>query len=323
MSQSSPSESSPNRMKPRATFTEGDTQGSSRKKHRLPSVVGDYHIIERIGKGGRSYVFSARQRIVERTVALKILRPQLVQQHSEFLAFKREAGAYGACDHPNILTCYQAGQDMGWHFMALSHAAKGDAMNALRGTSRREAMYRIIKWCGQMAKAVDHLQSRGFVHGDIKPANILVGADDHALLADLGSLHPLEDDGEPRRFEGSPAYMSPEHARREKLSVVADVYAIGASAYHLLTGKSPRPACSDKKEALRRAAEEPLQPIREVAPWLPKSVAAVVERCLQPDPSHRYLRPMDLSRAAKQVLEGLNNENEAPVHPSVNFAQGF
>lgn len=296
---------------------------SAAHRRRFPASIGDYQLLRRIGKGGRSYVFAARQRLVERTVALKVLRPDLVGQQREFIAFKREAAAYGRCDHPHILTCHQAGQDGEWHFMALAHAEYGDTIQALSGTSRRKGVQRVLTWCAQMAEAVDHLVQRGYVHGDIKPANILVGADDRALLADLGSLHPLHDDGEAQRFEGTAAYMSPEQARRERLSPLTDIYSIGASAWHLVSGKAPRPVCEDKREALRRAIEEPLPALSTVAPWVASGVAAVIERCINPDPALRYQRPSELAQAARQVLSTLSGDESDSHYPAINLEQGF
>ncbi|TVR45909.1 MAG: serine/threonine protein kinase [Planctomycetota bacterium] len=299
------------------------TPRQAREKVRIPRILGDFVLEKRIGKGGRSYVFAARQALLERTVALKVLRPEFAANPELVAAFQSEAAAYGRCDHPNILTCHAAGQDGDWHYMALSYAPHGDTIQALTGSSRRRSVHRVLKWMAQIAEAVDHLASQGWVHGDIKPGNILVGPDDRALLADLGSLHPLQDQGVPKRFEGTAAYMSPEQAARENLNVSSDIFAIGATAWHLCTGKAPRPFTNDKHEALRRAREEPLAPLSSMAPWVPSAAVAVIERCIQPDARQRYQRPEDLARMARQVLDSIRGDSSDTIYPAINFQQGF
>lgn len=306
-----------------SALSAGSPPSTSHTRQRLPQQLGDFRLLKRIGKGGRSYVFTAHQRLLERTVALKILRPELTRNPATLIAFKREAAAYGSCDHPHILSCYQAGQEGPWHYLALVHAASGDTIQALSGSNRRDALKRVLAWMAQLAEAVDHLQGKGFVHRDIKPANILVKDDDRALLADLGSLHRLDESGLPRHFEGTAAYMSPEQARREPINALTDIFAIGATAWHLLAGRAPRQRCETPQQALRKAAEEPIPALASVAKWVPLSVRAVIERCLEMNPSHRFQQALELAAVARQVRESLCDSDSSTTGLAVDLSASF
>ncbi|TVR13016.1 MAG: serine/threonine protein kinase [Planctomycetota bacterium] len=291
---------------------------------RLPRSLGACTIRKRIGKGGRSHVFAARQAVVGRLVALKVLRPEMAVQPQAVAAFRAEAAAYGRYDHPHILTCHAAGNDGDWHYMALSHAARGDSLRALRGCSRAQLLRRVLPWMAQIADAVAHLDDHGVLHGDIKPANILITADDRALLADLGSLQAKEQAATARRWEGTPGYMSPEHANRQGQSVRSDIFALGATAWHLCAGRAPRPATGDQHELLRQAVHEPLPSLATVAPWVPSSVVAVIERCVHPDDSQRYSSPREVARNLRQVAESLQPETpDQQNYSAINLSLGF
>lgn len=291
---------------------------------RLPRSLGDFTLRKRIGKGGRSHVFAARQALLGRHVALKVLRPEMAQQPHAVAAFQAEAAAYGRCDHAHILSCHAAGQDGDWHYMALNYASRGDTLRALRGCAPSAVVPQVLQWVAQIADAVAYLAERGLVHGDIKPANILVAADDRALLADLGSLQSLRTQVRTRRWEGTPGYMSPEQADRQPLSVRSDIFALGATAWHLCAGRAPRPATGDQQESLRRAVDEPLPSLAAVAPWVPSSVVAVIERCIHPDASQRFQDPRAVARSLRQVRESLDADaGGTEASPGINLSMGF
>jgi serine/threonine-protein kinase len=303
-----------------------DPAQSSTSRWTLPRQVGDFQVIKRIGKGGQSYVFTARQRHVERIVALKILRPDAARNGRVVADFKREAARYGACDHPNIVACYQAGQDKAWHYQALTWCERGDAIRALQGATRAKALGRVLRWIAEGAEAIGHLAMQGLVHGDVKPANLLIHGDGRALLADLGSVRPAGPDGVGQSTVGTVAYMSPEQAANAPLDLRSDLFSLGASVWHCLAGRPPREPDPDPARFLAHARETPLTDLATVAPWVPSSVRALVRRCCETDPTRRIQRPGDLASAALSVREGLTSkasEGEGAVSTMVDLTGGF
>ncbi|MBL8756477.1 MAG: serine/threonine protein kinase, partial [Planctomycetes bacterium] len=175
-------------------------------------VLGDYRLLRELGRGGMGVVHEAWQRSLDRRVAVKVLTANMVSSPQAIARFRREASAVGRLDHPHIVEVYGFGHDAGRHFFAMQFV---DGVPLHEVAARFRAPERAVAIVRQVADALAHAHSRGLVHRDVKPGNVLVTAADHAFLTDFGiahdeSLPSLTHDGS---FLGTPDYASPEQLR--------------------------------------------------------------------------------------------------------------
>jgi hypothetical protein len=266
-----------------------------------------FKIIGKIGGGGMGVVFKAMQVSMDRVVALKVLSPKLAANKAYIERFLREARAAAKLDHPNIVRGIDAGLDKGYYFLAMEYVDGESVSQRLQRLGRieeRDALSIVL----QAAQALDHAQQAGgIIHRDIKPDNILITAAGIAKLADLGLAKSTEDDAGLTRVGatiGTPHYVSPEQARGEQnLDTRSDIYSLGATLYHMVTG-SPPFSGETPSVVLSRHVNEPLVPTRQRNPNVSPSAAAIVEKMLQKDPAKRYQTPAELIEDLECALEG-------------------
>ncbi|MCZ7640552.1 MAG: serine/threonine protein kinase [Verrucomicrobia bacterium] len=204
--------------------------------------LGDYELLEEVGRGGMAIVYRARQRSLNRIVALKLLPWGAHAPADAVQRLRAEAMATAALQHPHIVAIHEVGVCQGRHFIAMDFVP-GQPLSALIRAkplpSRQAARY-----AKTIAEAIDHAHAHGILHRDLKPSNILIDAEDQPRVMDFGLARRLEEDSEltaTGQVLGSPSYMPPEQAagRHTTLSRRTDVYALGAILYHLLTGRPP------------------------------------------------------------------------------------
>lgn len=256
----------------------------------VPVELGEYEILGEIGRGGTGIVYRARQRRLNRVVALKTLQGPALGRRDGFERLQTEAQAVARLDHPNIVPLYEVGRHAGTHFLALRYFEGGSLADVLKG--RRFSAEESARLLATAARAVHHAHSRGVLHRDLKPSNLLLDEDGAPHVSDFG-LAKLADGGSSLTLSttvlGTPAYMAPEQAsgNTKEAGTPADIHALGAVLFELLTGRPPFQGRT-ALEVLRLVADsEPPRP-RALVPGLDRDLEAVCLRCLEKDPGRRY-----------------------------------
>ncbi len=258
-------------------------------------VLGDYELMDRIGSGGMGVVYRAVQRSANRVVALKVIRPERLDDHSPearadiIRRFHTEAEAAARLEHDHIVTVYEVGESAGQHFYSMRFI-DGQSLAAMvrEGplASRRAASY-----LEPVARAVHAAHRHGVLHRDLKPRNILVDAADRPYVADFGLAKWLERASDVTRTGqvlGTPEYMSPEQAQdASRCTASSDVYSLGATLYDLVTTRPPFRAAS-VAETLRQVVHEDPVPPRRLNPEIDRDLETITLKCLEKDPARRY-----------------------------------
>ncbi len=251
-------------------------------------TIGGYQIVEEIGRGGMAVVCRAYQPQLERWVAIKILRAAK-SGGEEFLArFRREAKAIAALRHPNILTVYDYGEQEGIAYIVMEYVAGGTLKAHLTGEPM--AWPDVATLLIPVGRALAYAHSRGIVHRDVKPVNILLARPDWPLLADFGLVKLLDRQQgitRPGTSIGTPAYFSPEQAAGEDVDHRSDIYGLGLVLYELLTGHIPFETESPIEMLLRRLREPPPPP-RRLNSRITPQLEAIILRALVRDPAARH-----------------------------------
>jgi WD40 repeat protein/predicted Ser/Thr protein kinase len=258
--------------------------------------LGDFEVLEEIGRGGMGIVYRARQKSVGRMVAVKILHPGRMLSAGEVERFRQEAEIVARLEHPNIVPVYDAGEDAGqpWCAMKLVQggtlAKRTSQIPALTGNKVPFAA--IADSMSKIATAVHHAHQRGVLHRDLKPSNILLDEAGQPYVTDFGVARVLDQDSALTRtgaFLGSPAYSAPEQAASDgrKVTTAADIYGLGAILYELLTGRPPFTSATPV-ETLRQVLEsEPTKP-HLIRNDVPLDLETICLKCLEKEPSRRY-----------------------------------
>jgi WD40 repeat protein len=272
----------------------------------LPDQFGDYELLGEIARGGMGVVYRARQRSLNRVVALKVLLGARVASRTELDRFRREAEAAAALDHPHIVPIYEVGDYDGIPFFSMK-LIDGSSLAKSPPASFAE-MARLV---ATVARAVHHAHRRGIMHRDLKPSNVLIDEDGQPHVADFGlakRIEATEGASISGSITGTPAYMAPEQARgqQSQLTVAVDVYGIGAVLYELLTGRAPFRGETTAETLVLVLHSEPARPSVS-RPGLPRDLETICLKCLEKEPGKRY-------RSAEAVAEELERWlNDEPI----------
>ncbi|MCC5845466.1 MAG: protein kinase [Verrucomicrobia bacterium] len=253
-------------------------------------VVGGFLIKHRIGQGGMGEVYLAKQLSLERDVALKILPAQYTQQSSFVVRFLKEVHYQAKMDHPNIVTAYDAGEDNGVYFMAMAHVA-GETLEALLEREGCLPEAEALKIVRQVALALQYaFEQKDILHRDIKPGNIMLSPTFHAKVLDMGLSKNLLEKHSTTHADtlmGTPNYMSPEQIDHpQQIDTRSDMFSLGMTLYHTLTGKIPFEDTGYLKTLKRHAAEK-LEDPRSLVPGISRHTAHLLARLLARDPADR------------------------------------
>jgi eukaryotic-like serine/threonine-protein kinase len=265
-----------------------------------------YDIEAPIARGGMGFVYLARDRRLDRRVAVKVLPPDLAVHAAWRQRFVREARTAAALTHPNIVPIFAVDEAGPFVFFAMAFVA-GETLSqrvAAGGPLTPDAVVRLLRDIGE---ALAYAHARGVVHRDVKPDNILLdAASGRALLSDFGIAH-VSPEGRPGPAPSGPvlgtaAFMSPEQARGAPVDARSDLYSLGVVAYYALSGRLPFHAATDLAVMALHIAE-PAPPVATVAPGVPPRLAHVVDRCLAKDPWARYPDAAALVHAVAEAVE--------------------
>jgi TolB-like protein/tRNA A-37 threonylcarbamoyl transferase component Bud32 len=266
-------------------------------------MLGDYELLDEIGRGGQGTVYRARQKSLNRTVALKVVRLSQRISKAHLTRFRLEAKAAASLDNPNIVPVYEVGEQDGSCYFSMK-LIEGGPLDQL---FKREAMptRRAAELIAKLARAVHYAHERGVLHRDIKPGNILLDARGEPHLTDFGLARLAEREGTITRTLdtlGTPSYMAPEQALgRGQLTSATDVYGLGAVLYHLLAAHPPF-AGGTTYDTIRLLLEtEPRQP-RLWNPKTDRDLATICLKCLEKDPQCRYSSALALAEDLERWL---------------------
>jgi serine/threonine protein kinase/tetratricopeptide (TPR) repeat protein len=270
-----------------------------------PSIPG-YEVLEKIGEGGMGVVYLARQTGLNRMVAVKMIRGGQQARADHFARFRIEAEAVAQLHHPNILQIYEIGEVAGLPFVSLELLEGGSLADRLDGTPQpgRQAALLLITLAG----AVEMAHDAGIVHRDLKPSNVLFTEDDVPKITDFGLAKRMESDSrqtDSGQIMGSPSYMAPEQARGHAKDVgpAADVYALGAILYEMLTGRPPFKG-ETPIETVRQVVEDEVVPPSRLAPRLARDLETICLKCLNKEPSRRYASTAALADDLRRYRDG-------------------
>ena len=270
----------------------------------VPEVEG-YELLGVIGTGGMGIVYRARHRRLDRVVALKMILAGGAASAHQLGRFRDEARAVAALQHPNIVQVFESGEAGGQPFLVLEYLSGGSLAAFLSGAPLGPR--RAAEMVATLARAVQHAHDRGIVHRDLKPANVLVAPDGTLKITDFGLAKRLADDSAHTKtgvVVGSPSYMPPEQAAGAKVvGPAADVYALGAILYELLTGRPPFVGES-VLETIRQVCEYPPVEPRALRPGVPKDLEVACLKCLEKQPEDRYESALAFAEDLERFLAG-------------------
>jgi YVTN family beta-propeller protein len=262
-----------------------------------------YRIEELIGHGGMGVVYRAYDLRLKRTVALKLVTPELALDERFRERFARETELTMSLEHPHVVPIHDAGDVAGRLYLAMRLVAGTDLRKLLRAQGALEQS-RALAICRQVANALDAAHAKGLVHRDVKPSNILLDEGEHVYLADFGLTRRLEEkgaQGREGRSVGTPAYLAPEQIEGGTIDSRADVYSLGCVLYECLTGTAPFVDGSRLAVAWAHLEEEPPR-ASEVDSELPAAIDDVLRRAMAKSPDERYRTCGTLIQAAEAAL---------------------
>jgi len=271
-------------------------------------IVGRYHIQARLGEGAMANVYRAYDPQIQRTLAIKVLKREYCRNPQFADRFLREARAAGALSHPNIVTIYDVGEIEGFPYIAME-LLDGEPLDKVAARRGQFPAEEVLKIGRQLADALRYAHDQGVVHRDVKPSNIMLGADGSVKILDFGIARVEQDNaaaGSVRtqvgQVLGTPRYMSPEQALGQELDGRSDLFSVGAVLYELLTARPAFTGASAATLALQ-ITQQPPPPI-DVKPECPKGLRFIVEKLLEKRPQKRF-------QSGAKLLEAIEREQGA------------
>ncbi|TWU58231.1 serine/threonine-protein kinase [Rubripirellula reticaptiva] len=272
----------------------------------LPFDLGDYLLLEVIGRGGMGVVYLAKQTELDRLVAVKMIRSGMLAGEAEVKRFYTEAQAAARLHHPGIVSVHQFGRRAGHHFFSMEFVRGTDLQKKINGEtlSVREA----ARYVRDVARAIQHAHEKGVLHRDLKPANVLINENDEVLVTDFGLAKHIDNESSITGSGdaiGTPHYMSPEQAggQSDTAGPQSDVYALGAILFAALTGRPPIVA-DTVMQALVKVIHDPAPPVRSLRPDAPVDLETIVAKCLEKQQAKRYATAGELADELDAHLDG-------------------
>lgn len=279
--------------------------------------IGDFELLAELGRGGMGVVYKARQKSLDRFVAIKVILANQLASPEQLRRFGIEAKAAAQIQHPHVVSIFESGRVNGQPYLAMTYV-EGVDLATLVATDRldRETAVRIVI---TIARAVEHMHAHGIVHRDLKPSNILIDASGKPYITDFGLAKLIDAAGDATAtglIAGTPSYMSPEQAAGKpgQVAPATDVYALGAILYALLTGQPPFRADSPLDTIVQVLEREPVRP-RAIDRSIPRSLELICLKCLEKNPARRYSSAADLADDLERYCKGEVVEAQTPSMP--------
>jgi WD40 repeat protein len=291
-----------------ATLDHGSSSGAQAADASPKRVryFGDYEILREIARGGMGVVFEARQMSLNRKVALKMILAGQLANEAEILRFYLEAESAANLDHPGIVPIFEVGQHEGQHYFSMGFV-EGQSLSqrlTIGPLPAREAAELIRR----VSEAIEYAHGRGVIHRDLKPANILLDQQGNPRVTDFGLAKKVEGDSGltgSGQIMGTPSYMPPEQTggKRGEVGPAADVYALGATLYCMLTGRPPFQAATPVDTVIQVISDEPVPP-RRLNASVPLDLETICLKCLEKEPARRYASAAVLAADLRRYLDG-------------------
>jgi eukaryotic-like serine/threonine-protein kinase len=270
-------------------------------------IAGRYVIERRLGAGGMSTVFQARDTVLERPVAVKLLAEHLADDEAFVYRFRREALSAARLQHPNIVQVFDSGQDPNTerHYIVMEYVDGPSAADMLREHKQLD-VGETVGLVRDACHGLDYAHRAGVVHRDVKPGNLLFAEEMGATkLADFGIAKAAEQTRitQVGSVLGTAAYLSPEQARGEEAGPASDIYSLGVCAYQFLTGRLPHEYASLTELALKQQ-QDPVAPVTDYRPEVPPELDEAVRVALERDPDARYSSALEMAEAIEAGVRG-------------------
>jgi WD40 repeat protein/tRNA A-37 threonylcarbamoyl transferase component Bud32 len=276
--------------------------------HKQPvDQLGDYELLSEIARGGMGVVYKARQRSLDRIVAVKMIRDSALARPEDVARFQSEAAAAARLRHPHIVAIHEVGQHAGRHFFSMDYIEGRSLAEFARETPLSpHAAASLVK---TIADAVQAAHDHGILHRDLKPSNVLIDAHGQPHVTDFGLAKRLEGDSQLTGTEqilGTPSYMPPEQGRgdRRQIGFASDVYSLGAILYELLTGRPPFRGESPVATIRQVLESEPVSP-RRLNPAVSRDLETICLKCLEKEPAKRYATAQALADELDRFVRGM------------------
>jgi serine/threonine-protein kinase len=269
-------------------------------------IIGRYIILEKLGAGSMGRVYKAQHRLMNRISALKIIAPEISNNERVVARFQREMRLVGKLNHPNIIQAFDADKDRGILYIAMEYV-DGDSLGQRLRSKGVIPPAELVDHAAQASLGLQHAHELGIIHRDIKPSNLLLGSDGVIKVLDLGlaTLLEADEDGNFKTADGVAVgtidYMSPEQACGRDVDPRSDLFSLGCTMYHLLTGRLPFPGNAPVERLGARITGKHV-PIASVKPDTPPKLIAVMDRLLANRPSDRFETAAEAAEALKAVF---------------------
>jgi eukaryotic-like serine/threonine-protein kinase len=268
-------------------------------------LAGRYEIESLLGQGGMARVFKGTDRVLDRTVAIKVLSPQFADDEQFVSRFRREAQAAAGLNHPNIVSVYDTGDQSDVHFIVMEYIEGRTLRDVIRGEGPL-LPERAAEIGESVARALSTAHQAGLVHRDIKPGNIMLTRDGEVKVMDFGIARTSTGDTltQTAAVLGTASYLSPEQAQGHSVDARSDLYSLGCVLYEMLTGRAPFTGDSPVAIAYKHVREDPLPP-SHLNPDVPPTLDAVVLKCMAKNPVNRYETAEELRADLERARRGL------------------
>lgn len=274
------------------------------------TIQDSYDILEDIGKGGMAHVYKAVQVSLNRTVAIKEIKPSIAASDELVERFKREARTSAGLVHENIIQVYNFGEPKkGSLFIVMEYVDGLDLKTLFRKAGTVPPRIAAIV-ARDVARALAYAHSRGLVHRDVKPGNIMISSDGDIKLMDFGIVREMDSDlTRTGAFLGTPSYMSPEQFLGEQIKSASDIFSLGVVLFEVLSGK--KPFAADNESSLSKKVRTEKEPkLREINPAVPRKMQAIIARALKKDPRKRWESADDMAAALSKFIKSRRRNDD-------------
>jgi hypothetical protein len=277
------------------------------EKVRVQRSFNNFELAETLGIGGMGTVYKARDTLLDRFVALKLLRKDLGDEIDYATRLQQEARVTASVNHPNVIQVFSSGKDHGQFYLVMELVDKGSLDDLIE--QKKDLPEELVLEVGiQVAKGLRAAYSKGLIHRDVKPANILFADDHTAKIGDFGLAGVAAETGEARgEIWGTPYYVAPERLNNQPEDFRSDIYSLGATLFHALSGRAPIEGDTNSATQLRDLKNHPVD-LRAVAPTVSDETAQVFERMIAPEASDRYASYDDLVAALENAYRTLTGQ---------------